>query len=73
MLPFSLQVTRYLIVVAARVECSAGVQDAYNALYITSNDMWQRMPSHEQQQARAAQYLFITIRNFAFKARYGTL
>lgn len=73
MLPFSLQVTRYLICASIRVDCSVGLSDAYNAMYATCVDLWASMSPIEKDQSRMAWDLFMTLNNFAGKARYGVL
>ena len=73
MLPFSYQVTRYLICLAARIECSVGPADAYNSLYSLTITMWDNMDLREHNEVRSVLNLMQTIKLFAMRAAYGNL
>jgi len=73
MLPFSYQVTSYLICLAARIECSVGLADAYNSMYSITSTMWGNMDLREHDEVRCVLNLMQTIKLFAMRASYGNL
>lgn len=73
MLPFSLQVTSYLICRSVRIELSMGLDDAYNSMWILSRDMQASMSAEEIECVRDVNRLMESFTTFAQRASWGKL